>query len=100
LCYIPRQIYEKLGIHCRIKNRGINYNPELNAANTAQLYIAKHKIQAPTLREKAGWDKWGVVEADLDNNTDTRDNVIVYDDFAAGKIRTIDGYGITSGQRK
>jgi hypothetical protein len=24
----------------------------------------------------------------------------VYDDFAAGKIRTIDGYGITSGQKK
>jgi hypothetical protein len=83
-----------------LKNRGISYNPELNAANTAQLYIAKHKMQAPTLREKADWDKWGVVEADLDNNTDMRDNVIVYDDFAAGKIRSIDGYGITSGQKK
>jgi hypothetical protein len=51
-------------------------------------------MQAPTLREKAAWDKWAV-EADLDNNTDRRDNVIVYDDFAAGKIRSIDGYGIT-----
>jgi hypothetical protein len=72
----------------------------VNAANTPQLYIAKHKLQAPTLKEKAEWDKWAVVEADLDNNTDTRDNVIVYDDFPAGKIRTIDGYGITSEQKK
>jgi hypothetical protein len=36
-----------------LKNRGISYNPELNAANTAQLHIAKHKMQAPTTREKA-----------------------------------------------
>jgi hypothetical protein len=43
----------KLGIHCWFKNRGISYNPELNAANTAQSYIAKHKMQAPTLRGKA-----------------------------------------------
>jgi hypothetical protein len=80
-----------------LKNRGINYNSELNAANIAQLYIAKHKMQAPTVREKVGWDKWGVVEADLDNKISTRDNVIVYDDFKAGKIRTIDGYSITLG---
>jgi hypothetical protein len=57
-------------------------------------------MQAPTVREKAAWNKLGVVEADLDNNTDTRDNVIVYDDFAAGKIRSIDGYSIASGQKK
>jgi hypothetical protein len=50
----------------QLKNRGIKYNPELNTANTAQLYIAKHKFQTPTLKEKAEWDKWAVVEADLD----------------------------------
>jgi hypothetical protein len=43
-------------------------------------------MQAPTVREKVAWNKWAVVEADLDNNTHTRDNVIVYDDFAAGKF--------------
>jgi hypothetical protein len=26
-------------------------------------------MQAPTVREKVAWDKWAVVEADLDNNT-------------------------------
>jgi hypothetical protein len=31
---------------------------------------------------------------------DTRDNVIVYEDYPANKIKTIDGYGITSGQKK
>jgi hypothetical protein len=36
-----------------LKNRGIKYNPELNAANTGQFDIAKHKLQAPTLKEKA-----------------------------------------------
>jgi hypothetical protein len=62
--------------------------------------IAKRRLQAPTAKEKAAWDKWAVVEADLDNSTDTRDNVIVYENYAKNKIRTIDGYGITSGQKK
>jgi hypothetical protein len=57
-------------------------------------------MQAQILRGKAAWDKWGVVEADLDNNTDTRDNVIVYDDFAAGKIRSIDGYSTEESKPK
>jgi hypothetical protein len=57
-------------------------------------------LQTPTLKEKAKWDKWAVVEADLDSSTDTRDNVTVHDDFPAGRIRTIDGYGITSQQKK
>jgi hypothetical protein len=56
----PAESMKNLAYIVGLKNRGISYNPELNAANTAQLYIAKHKMQAPTIREKAAWDKWGV----------------------------------------
>jgi hypothetical protein len=41
-----------------------------------------------------------VEEADLDNNPDTRDNVIVYSDKNLGKNYSIDGYQLTSGQKK
>jgi hypothetical protein len=57
-----------------------------------QTQLNKNRLQTQTAREKAAWDKWAVVEAGLDNNTDTRDNVIVYEDYPASKIRTIDGY--------
>jgi hypothetical protein len=44
--------------------------------------------------------KYKVEEADLDNNPDTRDNVVVYSDRDLGKIYSIDGYQLTSGQKK
>jgi hypothetical protein len=44
--------------------------------------------------------KYVVEEAYLGNNPDTRDNVIVYSDRNLGKIYSIDGYQLTSGQKK
>jgi beta-mannanase len=44
--------------------------------------------------------KYAVEEADLDDNPDTRDNVIVYSDKDLRKIHSIDGYQLTSGQKK
>jgi hypothetical protein len=44
--------------------------------------------------------KYAVDGADLDDNPDTRDNVIVYSDRNLGKIYSTDGYQLTSGQKK
>jgi hypothetical protein len=44
--------------------------------------------------------KWGVEEGDLDNNPDTGDSVIVYSNKDLGKIHSIDGYSLTSSQKK
>jgi hypothetical protein len=44
--------------------------------------------------------KCAVEEADLDNNPDTRDNVIIYSDKNLDKIHSIDWYQLTSGQKK
>jgi beta-mannanase len=44
--------------------------------------------------------KYAVEEADLDDNPDIRNNVIVYSDKGLRKIHSIDGYQLTSGQKK
>jgi hypothetical protein len=53
----PAESIKDLAHIVGLKNRGISYNPELNAANTAQLYIAKNRLQATNAREKTAWDK-------------------------------------------
>jgi hypothetical protein len=44
--------------------------------------------------------KYAVEETNLDNNPDTRDNVVVCSDRNLGKIYSIDEYQLTSGQKK
>jgi hypothetical protein len=43
----PAESMKNLAYIVGLKNRGISYNPELNAANTAQLFIVKcrHQLQ-------------------------------------------------------
>jgi hypothetical protein len=41
----PTESMKNLAYIVGLKNRGINYNPELNAANTAQLYIQNIKCK-------------------------------------------------------
>jgi hypothetical protein len=83
-----------------LRNRGIKFTPDLNAANTAQMWINKKKAMAPSDTILAELNKYKVEEADLDNNPDIRDNIIVYSDRNLGKIYSIDGYQLTSGQKK
>jgi hypothetical protein len=68
--------------------------------NTAQMWFNKKKAMAQSNTALAELQKYKVEEADLDNNPDTRDNVIVYSDRDLGKIYSIDGYQLTSGQKK
>jgi hypothetical protein len=54
----------------------IKFTPDLNAANTAQIWLNKKKATAPSQEILAEYNKYKVEEADLDNNPDTRDKVI------------------------
>jgi hypothetical protein len=63
------------------------------------MWLNKKKAMAQSDEALAELDKYRV-EADLDNNPDTRDNVIVYSDRNLGKICSIDGYQLTSDKRK
>jgi beta-mannanase len=83
-----------------LRNRGIKFTPDLNSANTAQMRLNKKKAMAQSDAQVNELNKYRLEEADLDNNPDTRDNVIVYSDRDLGKIYSIDGYQLTSGQKK
>jgi hypothetical protein len=50
------------------------------------------RIKARTNQEQQMWNRWEVVEADLDNDKTTPDNVVTFSDRARGRIRAIDGY--------
>jgi hypothetical protein len=77
------------------KNVGVRHRPHLAAAPSAQFWLSQNLEKAkgnPKLLEY--WRKWGVGTADLDENVDTPDNVIVYSDSKHGKIKAVDGYEI------
>jgi hypothetical protein len=69
---------ENLAEIVSLRNRGIKFTPDLNAANTAQIWLNKKKAIAQSDAEAAELEKYRVEEADLDNNPDTRDNVCVF----------------------
>jgi beta-mannanase len=96
----PAESMEHLANIVGLKNRGIKFNSDLNSANTAQIWLSKKLSNAPSEAARQEILKYAVEEADLDNNPDTRDNVIVYSDKDLGKILSIDGYQLTSGQKK
>jgi hypothetical protein len=96
----PAEAMENLAESVGLKNRGIKYTPDLNSANTDQIWLNKKKAMAQSDAALEELNKYRIEEADLDNNPDTRDNVIVYSDRELGKIYSIDGYQLTSGQKK
>jgi DNA-directed RNA polymerase subunit H (RpoH/RPB5) len=60
----------------------------------------KKLYNAPSEAERKEILKYVIEEADLDNNPDTRDSVIVCSDRKLGKIHLIYRYQLTSGQKK
>jgi hypothetical protein len=92
ICILSSRIYRR---SCKDgkKNRSIKYNPDLNGS-TKKLY------NAPSEAVRKEILKYAVEEADLDDNPYTRDNVIVYSNRNLGKIYSVDGYQLTSGQKK
>jgi TRAP-type mannitol/chloroaromatic compound transport system substrate-binding protein len=61
----------------------------LNSANTAQICLNKKLYNALSEAERKEILKYAVEEANLDDNPDTRDNVIVYSDRKLRKIHSI-----------
>jgi hypothetical protein len=96
----PAESIEDLAKIVGKKNRGIKYNPDLNSANTAQIWLNKKLYNAPSEAVRNEILKYAVEEGDLDDNPDTRDNGIVYSDRNLGKFYLIDGNQLTSGQKK
>jgi hypothetical protein len=56
------------------------------------LWLQEQKNKAKTEKDQAMWDRWDIVEADLDEDKTTPDNVVTFSDRARGKIRAVDGY--------
>jgi hypothetical protein len=73
-------------------NVGVRYRPYLGAAASAREWLATQQNKAKTDKEKEAWGRWGIQEADLDDNLATPDNVITFSDTKHGKIKAIDGY--------
>jgi hypothetical protein len=63
-------------------NKGIKYNPNLTVEEGARNYIAKRKLE--------GWD---VEVGDLDEDSDTPDNVVIMDKNLVPRV--IDGYSLS-----
>jgi hypothetical protein len=83
-------------------NRGISYNPTFVSGPSARHWI-ETQAENPKLTadaRNAYRNKWAVKMADLDDNKDTPDNVIVFSDKNVGRIRAIDGYSLTPLSRK
>jgi hypothetical protein len=70
------------------KQRGIGYDKKLTTQAGAQKFIQQRKLQ----------NKLRAVVGDLDNDPITPDNVLLIDNYNIPKY--IDGYSITSGQRR
>lgn len=71
--------------------KGIAFKPEWSAKASAEQWLKERKDKAKP-EERAAWEKWGIIHADLDGDKDTPDNTIILSNREAGKIRAIDGY--------
>jgi hypothetical protein len=61
----------------------------------------KAKVDASGNQKQIDYiDKWAVEAADLDNNPDTPDNIVLFNDITQGKIKAIDGYQLVPRERK
>jgi hypothetical protein len=54
--------------------------------------LRSQKRKAKTTKEKDTWARWSIAQADLDNDTNTPNNVITYSDKQLGKVKAIDNY--------
>jgi hypothetical protein len=79
------------------RNKGIKFKPEWNARLATEAWLDKQRANHP---DDLTWQRWGVDELDLDDDPRTPDNVVVYSDKTAGKVKAIDGYHLESRQGK
>jgi hypothetical protein len=74
------------------KNYGIRHKPYLGSEASARMWLLDKQSKAKPGKEQEYWNKWGIHQADLDNDPSTPDNIITFSDVANGKIRAVDGY--------
>ena len=79
------------------KNRGIRFRPDWNSELSAKEWIDRQKAKDP---DNPKWEKWGVDKVDLDDNELTPDNVVVFSNKEAGRIKAIDGHEIVPRNKK
>jgi uncharacterized membrane protein YgcG len=85
------------------KNMGVKFNPTFNSSQAAREFIEDRINKAKESGdEKAAeyWSRYGVRELDLDRNPDTINNVVVYSNEDAGRIKAIDGFQIVPRTKK
>jgi hypothetical protein len=82
------------------KNVGLKFTPEFNSANAARKWIVNKRNKAKDEKEQQYWSRWDVAEMDLDADPYTPNNVIVYSDKDARKIKSVDGYQIIPRTKK
>jgi hypothetical protein len=91
-------------LRIRRLNRRNRIQKRIFMLNPYQLYpltSVKNQINRTTdPSQKAVLNKWGVRVADLDDDSATPDNVILFSDVDAGKIQAMDGFHIVPAQHK
>jgi hypothetical protein len=94
---------EKLGELIGKLNVGVKYRPDWVAEPSANIWLNNELEKAKKKgneKEVARLQKWGIKTADLDDDEETPDNVIVFSDIEQGKIKAVDGYQLVPGVRK
>jgi hypothetical protein len=85
------------------QNLGVKYMPEWVSKASADWWLAHERAKADASGNKKQIDyinKWAVQAADLDNNPDTPDNILLFIDVTQGKVKAIDGYQLVPRERK
>jgi hypothetical protein len=94
---------QKLAYLAGIRNKGINFRPDWNAGETATRWINKKIEKAESKGDeklKKYYERWGVLEADMDKDPNTPANVIVYSDYDGQIIKSVDGFYLVPPKRK
>jgi hypothetical protein len=82
------------------RNVGVKFNPTLNSATTAAMWLQKQRENARTKEEQEKWARWRVEQEDRDHDKYTPDNVVVYSDYINNRVKSIDGFSLVPRNKK
>jgi hypothetical protein len=82
------------------RNVGVKFNPTLNSATTAAMWLQKQRENAKTKEEQEKWARWRVEQEDRDHDEYTPDNVVVYSDYLNNRVKAIDGFSLVPRNKK
>jgi hypothetical protein len=94
---------QKLAYIAGVRNKGIKFRPDWNSGETARRWL-NAKIQAAKNKENKKlqeyYEKWNVLERDMDEDPNTPANVVVYSDYDGQVIKSVDGFYLAPPKRK